>query len=369
MVTADFHKPSGRSSIARGLVALALLAIGSSALAGPTRTQSGGEEDKTHPNVRFDQKLGAKVPLDLTFLDENGNEVTLGQCIDGKPSILILAYYRCPQLCGQVFVGVLEVIRKMRLTCGKDFNIVTVSFDPKEKPGLALAKKRHFVTEYGRKEADAGWKFLTGKQENIDVLTETVGFHYEFDKTIKEYNHPSGIMIVTPEGVVSRYLPGIEYIDRGFDGKILDDSTKTVRLSLVEAGNGEIGSASDKFFLTCYRYNPHTGKYTFSVMWIVRAGGLLTLLIIAGVFAWKNWKLPGARLLVIGIVSYVVLLPLIMYTSFSIDVLPNWAWRAMLLPIGLVLFFVGRWIWRTAARRERTLDTAATQKTVQSGVL
>jgi cytochrome oxidase Cu insertion factor (SCO1/SenC/PrrC family) len=159
------------------------------AQARPGVPQDTGGEDRPNPNVRFDQKLGDKVPLDLTLNDENGNEVRLGDCIGGKPTILILAYYRCPQLCGQVFIGVLEAIRPLKLTCGKDFNIVCVSFDPKEQPGLALAKKRYFVNEYGRKEADWGWKFLTGKQPSIEALTDAVGFHYEYDKTIKEYNH------------------------------------------------------------------------------------------------------------------------------------------------------------------------------------
>ena len=216
--------------------------------------------DKPNPKVGFDQKLGDKVPLDLTFTDEDGNDITLGKCIDGKPTILILAYYRCTMLCGEVLGGVLDACRRMPLTmtCGSEFNIVTVSFDPKEKFELAKAKKMHFVTEYGRKEADWGWHFLTGHKDSIDKLTVACGFRSEWDPMIKEYNHPAGIMVVTPEGIIARYFPGIEYVDRGENGQLLKDSTRTLRLTLVEAGDGQIGKPSDKAFLSCYQYNPHT---------------------------------------------------------------------------------------------------------------
>lgn len=343
-------------------IALALVCQGVANARDGLMPGSGGE-DKSNPNVRFDQKIGDKVPLDLTFTDENGNDVTIGQCIDGKPTIMVMAYYRCPMLCGQVFVGLLEAIRPMKLTCGKDFNIVCVSFDPKEKWGLARDKRNYFVTEYGRKEADGGWRFLTGKQENIEKLTNAVGFHYEYDRTIKEYNHPSGIIIVTPEGTISRYMPGIEYTDQGeLDGQPIKDKTRTLRLSLVEAGDGKIGDVSDRFFLTCYRYSPHTGKYTMSVMWIVRAGAILTLLIIAGVYARVAWKIPGARLMVLGILFYVALLPIIMFTSFSVDSLPRWTSTAALPFVGCVLFFIGRWIWRSAkAKPVQTPSPAGAQ--------
>jgi protein SCO1 len=305
-------------------------------------------------NIGFDQRLGEKVPLDLKFTDENGDEVTIGQCIGGKPTILILAYYRCPMLCGEVLAGVLDSIRQMpRLTCGKDFNIVAVSFDPKEKPGLALAKKRYFVNEYGRREADFGWKFLTGGKENIDKLTEAVGFHYEYDRSIKEYNHPSGIMIVTPEGVLSRYLPGIEYLDRGDNGQLLEDRTKTLRLSLVEAGEGQIGTLSDKVFLTCYRYNPHTGKYSANVLLLMRLAGLTTLLIIAGVYARVSWKVPGVRVLVVGILAYATLIPVIMFGRISTA-----TFTALLLAAGCGVIVIGRYLWR-AAKADRPAEPVA----------
>jgi protein SCO1/2 len=240
------------------------------------------------------------------------------------------------------------------MTCGNEFNIVAVSFDPKEKPGLARAKKMHFVTEYGRKEADWGWHFLTGKKESIDTLTAACGFRYEFDPMLKEYNHPSGIMVLTPEGVIARYFPGIEYRDRGDNGQLLEDSTKTLRLTLVEASRGEIGTASDKFFLTCYQYNPHTGKYSANVMMLMRAGGILTLLIIAGVYARTSWKVPGFRLLVIGVLAYLALLPVIMYSTVPLNTIPTWAQRSIVLPIGVVAVLVARWVWKSAKRARPT---------------
>jgi len=334
-------------------ITLALLLLGASTLSARDGLVPATQADHANPKVRYEQRLNEKVPLDVTFVDENGADVTLGDCIGGKPTILILAYYRCPMLCGEVLTGVLDAARKMRFTCGKEYNIVAVSFDPKEKPSLALAKKRYFVAEYGRKEADAGWKFLTGHKESIDRLTEAVGFHYEFDPMLKEYNHPSGIVVLTPDGTIARYFPGIEYIDRDTNGRELADSTQTLKLTLVEAGEGKIGSFSDRTFLSCFRYNPHTGKYTMGVMWIVRAGGLLTLLIIAGIYARVAWKLPGARLLVIGILVYAALLPVIMFTSFSVfDSLPKWGARAAALPVALLVFAIARWIWKSAKKNE-----------------
>ena len=263
-------------------VLLALLALAGPALAQRPPAAEGEAPDTRQHDVGFEQKLGAKIPLGLTFTDENGAEVTLNDCVGGKPSVLILAYYRCPMLCGEVLAGVLDVSRHLKqYTIGKEFNVVTVSFDPKEKPDLALAKKRHFVNEYGRKEADTGWKFLTTtNKSSIDELAAAVGFRYEYDKSIKEYNHASGIMIVTPEGIVSRYMPGIEYFDREENGNVAKDPARSLRLALVDAGEGQIGTLSDRAFLTCFRYSPHTGKYSANVKFIVQCGGVLTLLVL-----------------------------------------------------------------------------------------
>jgi protein SCO1/2 len=335
------------------LLAAALLLVCGSAASARDGQLPFGETPGTPYNIGFDQKLGDKVPLDLVFNDELGNPVSLKDCINGKPTILILAWYMCPGLCGEVLTGVMDACRKMKLTCGKDFNIVTVSIDPKEPPRLAFAKKMHFVTEYGRKEADAGWKFLTTtKDENIKQLAAAVGFRYEWDKMLKEFKHASGIVILTPEGIISRYFAGIEYLDRGDNGQLLQNQTKTLHLSLVEASDGEIGTATDRAFLSCFKFDRHRGKYSLDVLRIMQAGGLLTLLIIAGVFARVAWKLPGARLMVFGICVYVLLvLPVIMYTRFSLPWLPQWAVKLSIVPIGLILFFLGRWVWRSAKVR------------------
>jgi len=340
------------------LACLLALALAPAASAQGLASGSAAEQDKPNPNVGFDQRLGETVPLDLTFVDEDGNETTLAKCVDGKPTILILAYYRCPMLCGEVFAGVLDACRHLPadMTCGKEFSIVAVSFDPKEKPGLAKAKKMHFVTEYGRKEADWGWHFLTGHKENIDRLTAACGFRYEFDPMLKEYNHPSGILVISPEGKIVRYFPGIEYLDRGYNGQLLQEPAKTLRLTLVEAGEGKVGTFSDKVFLSCYQYNPHTGKYSSLVMTIMRAGGLLTLLIIAGVYARTSWRVPGFRVMVVGLLAYVALLPVIMFTAMPVNALPGWAQRSLFIPVALVLIVAGRWAWKSARRAQKPVE-------------
>jgi protein SCO1/2 len=304
----------------------------------------GEQPDVPKVRVGYEQKLGDKVPMDLRFIREDGADVSLGDCVGGKPTILVLGYYRCPQLCGEVFAGVLDAARHLRgYTIGKEFNVVCVSFDPKEKPELALGKKRHFVTMYGRKEADEGWRFLTGKKDAIDQLTAAVGLTYEFDKMLKEYNHPSGIIILSPEGTITRYMPGIEYLDRGENGQLTGDPTRTLRLSLVEASEGKVGTLSDRVFLSCYRYVPHQGKYSFQVMTIMRAGGFLTLLTLALVYAWKSWKVPGVRVLVVGVLAYLAAVPLIMFGN-----LPKWEFGLVMLGVALVVVVIGRRLWRSA---------------------
>jgi protein SCO1/2 len=263
-------------------LALLIAVCGSaSVIAGDGLAPAGEAPDKTKHNIGIDQRLGEKVPLELTFTDENGEEVSLANCVGGKPTILIMAYYRCPQLCGEVLAGVLDASKNLKTyTIGKEFNVVTVSFDPKETAELALAKKRFFVNDYGRKEADFGWKFLTTKnKENIEKLANSVGFRYEYDKSIKEYKHASGIMILTPEGIISRYMPGIDYM-RNEDGTMPEEKSKHLRVALTDAGEGQIGSLSDRVFLTCFRYSPHTGKYSANIKFIVQCGGVLTLLVI-----------------------------------------------------------------------------------------
>lgn len=266
----------------RSLLALVIAVSGSaSVFAGDGLAPAGEAPDKTQHKVGIEQRLGDKVPLDLTFTDENGEEVSLATCVGGKPTILVMVYFRCPQLCNQVMRGVLEAAQALKIySIGVEYNLVVVSFDPKEPPGLALSNKRLFVNEYGRKEADFASKFLTTKnKDTIEKLANSIGFRYEYDRSIKEYNHASGIMILTPEGIISRYMPGIDYT-LNEDGSTPEDKSKNLRVALTDAGEGQIGTLTERAFLTCFRYSPHTGKYTANIKFIVQFAGVLTLLVI-----------------------------------------------------------------------------------------
>jgi len=215
-------------------------------------------------NVGIDQKMGALVPLDLSFDDEAGNPVTLRQYL-GKPVILALVYYSCPSLCNMVLNGVLRSVKDLPLTAGEDYNVVAVSFDPRETSSMAAVKKTNYVKEYGRPGTENGWHFLTGPELSSKKLAETVGFRYAYDSITNQYAHGSAIMILTPEGRVTKYFYGINYPSRD------------VRLGLIEAANHRIGSPVDQVLLYCYHYDPSTGKYGMVIMNVIRLGGLLTL--------------------------------------------------------------------------------------------
>jgi protein SCO1/2 len=216
--------------------------------------------------VGIDQRLGAQVPLDLRFRDEAGHEVALGNYFGRRPVVLALVYYECPMLCNQVLNGLTETLRVMSLTAGREFDVVAVSFDPSEGPSLARAKKTSYVSKYGREGASGGWHFLTGTRQASAALARAVGFRYEWDVQSRQWAHGAGIMVLTPEGVVSRYFYGIEY------------GVRDVRLGLVEASNNRIGTLADKVTLLCYRYDPMTGKYGMVVMNAIRIGGALTVI-------------------------------------------------------------------------------------------
>jgi protein SCO1/2 len=231
--------------------------------------------------VGITQRLGAQVPLDLTFRDEDGHTVRLGDCCGGKPTVLVLAYFRCPMLCTQVLNGLTDALRGVKFTIGKEFNVVTVSFDAREGPALARAKKASYVEDYGRPGAAAGWHFLTGEQESIDELARAVGFRYQYDPKKDQFAHGSGIMVLTPQGRVARYFYGIRHTPRD------------LRLGLVEASHNKIGSPADQILLLCYQYDPHGGKYTPVAMNLVRLGGVVTLLVLAstvGLYWWREWR-------------------------------------------------------------------------------
>jgi protein SCO1/2 len=227
--------------------------------------------------VGVDQKLNAQVPLNLVFRDESGQSVRLGSYFGTKPVILVLAYYECPNLCTLVLNAVLTSAQDLRLDAGKDFAIVVVSFNPHETAALAAAKKRTYTLRYGRPKDANGWHFLTGDEPAIAQLTQSVGFRYVFDAETKQYAHPSAIMVLTPEGKISRYFAGIEY------------PPKELRLALVEASNRRIGSLTDQLFLFCFHYNPLTGKYGVPIMRVIRVA-CFTIVFALGAFVIINLR-------------------------------------------------------------------------------
>lgn len=222
-------------------------------------------------NVGIDQKLGAAVPPDLTFRDETGREVRLGQYFGRKPIVLSLVYFECPGLCTVVLNELQRTLNGLSLTAGDQFDVLTVSFDPRETPTLANAKRQEYLKRYGRKQGEAGWHFLTGDAEPIRRLTDAVGFRYAWDERNKQFVHSSGIMVLTPEGRISRYFFGVDY------------APTDVKLAIQEASGNRIGSPAERVVLYCFRYDPTTGKYGFLIGRALKVGGILTLISLAAV--------------------------------------------------------------------------------------
>ena len=233
--------------------------------------QNVGVRPELLKEVGVDQKLNDSIPLNLTFRDEHGNPVELAQYFGSKPVILSLVYYNCPMLCTQVLNGLDRSLQLIPMEIGKDFNVVTVSIDPTERPVLAEAKQAMYAGMYGRPGAAQGWHFLTGDEPEIKQLADSVGFRYAYDPASKQYAHASAIMLLTPEGKISRYFYGITY------------PARDLRLGLDEASEGKIGSPVDQVLLFCYHYDPHTGKYGLIVSRVIQISGLLTILI-GGIF-------------------------------------------------------------------------------------
>jgi protein SCO1/2 len=214
----------------------------------------------------MEQQLGDAVPLDLQWRDETGIPVRLRDYIHDQPVILILAYYNCPNLCPLVLNGLIRALRVLPLSVGEDFQVLTVSIDPHDTPEQAAAQKHLYLQRYGRANAAHGWHFLTGDADAIQHLTQAVGFRYTDDTAQDQYAHASGIMVLTPQGVLARYVYGVEYAPRD------------LRLALVEAANGSIGTPIDQLLLYCYHYDPRAGKYGLVIMNVVRLAGLMTVL-------------------------------------------------------------------------------------------
>jgi protein SCO1/2 len=219
--------------------------------------------------VGITQKMGAQVPLDLAFNDEAGQLVTLRQYF-GKPVILALVYYQCPSLCNLVLNGLVRSVKDLTLTAGEDYDVVAVSFDPRETPEMARAKKQTYMQQYNRPGTEKGWHFLTGDEAASKALAASVGFRFVYDTMTNQYAHGSGIILLTPEGRTTRYFFGIDY------------PARDVKLGLIEASNNRIGSAIDQVELYCFHYDPANGKYGLVIMNVLRLGGLLTLGVLAG---------------------------------------------------------------------------------------
>lgn len=227
------------------------------------------KQNEIFQKVAFDQRIGEKVDLSLPFIDEDGNAVTLGKYFNGKPVILTPVYYECPMLCTLILNGVVKALKILKFVPGKEFELVSFSFDPKETASLAKNKKIVYVGQLSNLDAAKGWHFLTGSPESVEALTRQIGFRAAYDEEAREYAHAAGILVLTPEGQISHYFYGIEY------------SPKDLRLALVEAAKNKIGTLIDQLFLLCYHYDPASGKYGLVIMNGLRAGGFLTVFILA----------------------------------------------------------------------------------------
>lgn len=226
--------------------------------------------DQVIEDVRIDQRLNAQLPLDLTFRNEAGDTVRLGGYFGQRPVILAFVYYECPMLCTQILNGLTATLKTLRFTPGTEFEIVTVSIDPRETPRLASDKKTEYLKAFGREQAAAGWHFLTGDQASIEALTEAAGFRYVYDEKTDFYAHGAAIIVATPKGVLARYFLGIEY------------PARDLTFALMEAAEERIGTPVDRLLLLCYQYDPATGQYSLLVSTILKVSAVITVVAIGG---------------------------------------------------------------------------------------
>lgn len=234
--------------------------------------------------IGFDQKLDRPLPMETRFKDEQGRDVTFGEYFGVKPVVLAFVYYDCPMLCTQIISSLTSTLRTMSFAPGQDFEIVMVSFDPRETPAMAAQKKAEYLARYDRPGAEPGWHFLTGSEASIQEVTQAAGFRFTWDEDTKQFAHPAGIIVVTPDGRPARYLFGIEY------------GPRDLRLALVEASEGKVGSPVDAFLLYCYHYDPMTGRYGLLVMRLLRIAGAATVLALGGfIFVMVRRERRGAH--------------------------------------------------------------------------
>lgn len=265
-------KHNNSISAARALLAVTLLAVSAwgQGMSKGIMPPPANMRPPRLENVGIEQRLDSQVPPDLTFRDETGQTVKLGDYFGKKPLILNLVYYNCTMLCGEALAGLSGAMRLVKFDVGKEFDVVTVSFDPRETPEIAAAKKKDYVKRYGRPDADKGWHFLTGSAESVNALTKAVGFQYQYDPKINQFAHATAIMVLTPQGRISRYFYGVDF------------PPKDLRMGLVEASQGKIGNPIDQVLLYCYHYDPATGKYGAVITNILRLAGAATMLILGG---------------------------------------------------------------------------------------
>jgi len=247
-------------------VMLLLLASGANSLATTARPL----DDAALQTIRFDQHVGQSLSLALSFRDETGTPVALGQYFHGQPVIIVPGYYGCPMLCGQVANGLIEALQDITALPGRDFEIVFVSINPAESPELAAQKKRSYLKRYGRAQSESGWHFLTGSQQTVQTLADQIGFRYAYDSASKQYAHPSGAVVARADGLIAQYLFGVTY------------SARDLSAAVKNAAIGEVQSPIKELLLLCFHYTPVTGKYGLLVMMLVRVAAIGTLFALGG---------------------------------------------------------------------------------------
>jgi protein SCO1/2 len=272
----------------RNIIGVAALSLAACTLSAQTIPGNVGPSAATMPpalqNVGFEPPLNGSMPLDLPFREETGRGVLLREYFGRKPVVLAFVYYGCPMLCDQVQQGVVGSLRMLSFNPGRDYDVVFVSFDARETPEMAAEKKKKVLAHFRRPETDSGWHFLTGSKESIDAVTKAANFRFTFDAKSNLFAHASGVMVLTPDGRISRYFYGVEYPGRDF------------RLGLVDASAGKIGSPIDHVLLFCYHYDPTAATYSASILKLIRLGGVLTILcIVGGILIFRRRETLAAK--------------------------------------------------------------------------
>ena len=249
------------------------------------KSQEAGPQDATLSKVRWEQNLNSQLPLNASFKDESGRDVQLGQYFTGgRPVVLAMVFYNCTMLCSQVLNGTMTSLRDTKYTPGKEFDVVIVSIDPTETPSLAAANKKNYLAEYGFTGTENGWHFLTGSEANIKKVTNAAGFFYSYDKSTKQYAHPGGVVISTPQGKIARYFTGVMFEPRD------------LKFSMIEASENKIGSPIDLILLRCFHYDPTKNSYTVAIMQVVRLiAGLFVVLVGGGLGLWVRRDLKKEK--------------------------------------------------------------------------